>query len=124
MEWNGGSYLFVSRLPSLNFYGHNKGLLNKIDTDFYTGKYIKRKDRSIEHIIPRSKGGKNDLFNYAVTHKDLNNQRGNMDMKQWLQIHPEFLENMQKFARKYFDRIINGRRYGEGISKTIDRVTK
>jgi ATP adenylyltransferase len=32
---------------------------------------------NLDHIVPRSKGGRNDIFNLRVTHRTCNTKRGN-----------------------------------------------
>ena len=104
------------------FTGTNRALLRKIDTDFYTGKFLRREDRSVEHILPRSKGGKNDVFNITVTDKRINTERGNMDLARWFRIHPEYAEGAHQFICKYWDAPIQGVKYGQAILKTITRM--
>lgn len=45
--------------------------------DQYTGKVLSREDMSIDHVIPKSKGGDNTWENVVLTHKDINRRKGN-----------------------------------------------
>jgi len=47
-------------------------------------KYIEPIDFTIDHVIPRSKGGTNDLVNLMPTHKECNYKKGNKILKQQL----------------------------------------
>jgi 5-methylcytosine-specific restriction endonuclease McrA len=47
----------------------------------WCGKFVLTTLATIEHIIPRSRGGKNDLQNKAMAHRHCNNERGsNMNL--------------------------------------------
>lgn len=45
--------------------------------DQYTGKKLRKEDASLDHVLPRSKGGKDTWENIAITHKDINREKGN-----------------------------------------------
>jgi 5-methylcytosine-specific restriction endonuclease McrA len=47
------------------------------DTCQYTGKRLRREDISIDHVVPRSRGGDNGWTNLVVTHKEINSRKGN-----------------------------------------------
>ena len=42
----------------------------------YTGRKLKREEISIDHVVPKSRGGKNTWKNLVVTSKDLNSRKG------------------------------------------------
>jgi 5-methylcytosine-specific restriction endonuclease McrA len=43
----------------------------------YTGKPVSKHDANIDHVIPRSKGGKDTWANMVVSSKDINTKKGN-----------------------------------------------
>jgi hypothetical protein len=43
----------------------------------YTGKKIQRNDISIDHVVPKSRGGKNTWENLVTTCKEINRKKGN-----------------------------------------------
>lgn len=45
--------------------------------DQYTGKKLKREEATIDHILPKSRGGGDDWENLALTSKDINSRKGN-----------------------------------------------
>ena len=45
--------------------------------DQYTGKKLKRDEATIDHVLPKSKGGRDDWENLALTSKDINSRKGN-----------------------------------------------
>jgi hypothetical protein len=47
------------------------------DIDQYTGLPLKSEDATIDHIIPKSRGGDDTWENLVQTHKDINSKKGN-----------------------------------------------
>ena len=45
--------------------------------DQYTGKKLKRDEATIDHVLPKSKGGKDEWENLALTSKEVNSRKGN-----------------------------------------------
>lgn len=43
----------------------------------YTGKKLDRKEMSVDHVLPTSRGGGNDWTNLVSTSKELNSKKGN-----------------------------------------------
>jgi 5-methylcytosine-specific restriction endonuclease McrA len=43
----------------------------------YTGKMLDRKNATIDHVLPKSRGGSDDWTNLALTSKELNGKKGN-----------------------------------------------
>jgi 5-methylcytosine-specific restriction endonuclease McrA len=52
--------------------------MKKTPTCTYCGDPIKPRDYSIDHIIPRSRGGKDKLHNLHLVHKSCNLAKGNL----------------------------------------------
>lgn len=96
-----------------------KPLIKAVDTDFYTGEFVPERYRSVEHILPKSKGGKNNISNYAMTSSDINGKRGNMSLTDWILRYPIFLNNMKNYVNKYFNTEIKGVEHGKEVAKTI-----
>jgi 5-methylcytosine-specific restriction endonuclease McrA len=50
------------------------------------GKLIKKKDKyNIEHIQPRSRGGKDSIENWGVAHAACNSKKGALTLEEWRQ---------------------------------------
>ena len=94
---------FIPNYFNISFIGC-RPLLKEIDTDFYTGKFVSEKYRSVEHIKPKSKGGKDNISNYAMSDRLINSERGNMPLENWIKIHPDYLQNMKNYVKKYWDK--------------------
>lgn len=45
--------------------------------DQYTGKKLRREDATIDHVIPQSRGGRDEWNNLVSTHKKINSEKGN-----------------------------------------------
>lgn len=43
---------------------------------------------TLDHLIPRSRGGTDELENLAPAHKSCNSSRGAMALDKWREIHP------------------------------------
>lgn len=58
---------------------------------------------SIEHILPRSEGGQNELANYGVARAKINSSRKSIPLEEWAELHPEVKKNCQKYIDKLID---------------------
>jgi 5-methylcytosine-specific restriction endonuclease McrA len=45
---------------------------------FVCGEHVEVKDATLEHVMPLSKGGKDTMSNYAISHSQCNNEKGDM----------------------------------------------
>jgi len=81
LKWNGKN---VKRRTS----GFAKEFLleNKKAKCIYCEKALNESNATTDHIIPISEGGNNAQINLVVVCFDCNNQRGNMEFKQYLRI--------------------------------------
>ena len=91
---------------------------------------------SLEHIIPRhpqdksQKGGENKFSNYIYASREWNTKRQNMPLDQWVTLHPEIKENMQKYMDAVIDKINNGKamkrckEYPIIVAKTLEKESK
>jgi len=66
----------------ISFEGHKK-LMELVDTDFYTGNIVPKNLRNTEHILPKSKGGANKIYNYAMADRYINSECGNIPLEEW-----------------------------------------
>ena len=82
----------TDRIDSINFkYNHplktlwKQGKLPQVKIGLYNNKWTK-KNVSLEHELPVSKGGKSILENYALASREANSERGNDDIKKFLTV--------------------------------------
>lgn len=50
---------------------------------FVCGRHVKEKNATLEHIIPVSKGGTNEMDNLSISHYGCNRARGNDENFSW-----------------------------------------
>lgn len=79
---------------------------------------------TIEHIRPRSEGGKNLLSNYMLECAGCNHERSSIPLGDWVDTHPEMKENSQKYIDEVINRINNGEMkgfsfYPEAVARTL-----
>lgn len=60
-----------------------KGNLKGVKYGFY-GDRLTKKNVSLEHLKPKSKGGKSELENFVLASKTKNQARGNKDIKPFI----------------------------------------
>jgi len=97
-----------------------KGKLPTVVYGFY-GEKLTKKNISLEHLLPVSKGGKTKIDNLVLAHKDLNAVRGNRPISEVFN---------PKLAVKYFSQFLNidnvacmsGQEYVERCFKTINEL--
>lgn len=110
-------------LNNTNFgYNHKlktdfkKGLLPTVKFDV-AGIKLTKDNVSLDHVIPKSQGGKNTLFNYALASKWFNSFRGVVPLCKLIT-----KEMFEKWARQ-FEGItvcgVAGEKYTEEIKKKI-----
>lgn len=71
---------YVPRPTKEQLYVRQKGKC------FFTQKPISRNEASLEHLTPRSKGGKDSWENLVITHKLENWAKGDLDLKEYEEI--------------------------------------
>ena len=79
------------------------------------------KNASLEHIKPRSKGGKNKISNYLLVSKNQNWNRGNQDFDLFIKEHPEKILTIQEYLNELRGVIIDGINYVKVVVKTLNR---
>lgn len=87
-----------------------------------TGKPLQRGYASIDHTIPKSKGGKSELYNYSIMDTVVNNQRGSKPIKSYIDLESliEYIRVMLEVKTENTD----GIDYLKGWPKTLQRALK
>jgi len=67
---------------------------------------------TIEHIKPRSEGGRNVPGNYMLECGGCNHERSSIPLGDWVDAHPEMKENTQKYIDEVINRINSGKMKG------------
>lgn len=119
--------LSINKQKQLSFKGYSsplkKAFLKGALGDDFIGIYGHRLDKtnySIEHIIPISKGGTNDLGNQFLADRKANNERGVEDIGKFLT-----LEMVRKYLKRFVDvktPYFDGNAYIKAIRKTLTKI--
>ena len=113
--------------PRPTFEGYNcevktlykKGLLPQLKKDFY-GHEIKK--ATTEHLIPKSKGGKNSSKNTVIADATINNLRGDKPLADFINF-KAMAEYFEVFRNKVFGNL-NGNEYIAGILETVSECLR
>ncbi len=63
-----------------------------------TGQPLKKGDETVDHTIPKSKGGKSNLYNYSLMSSVANNKRSNKPIRNFID-----LESLIEYIRVMLD---------------------
>ena len=106
----------------------NFGYSHKLKTDFKKGRLpsvkfdmagnkLTKENATLDHVIPKSQGGKSELFNYAIATKEFNSFRGVVPLA--LLITKEMFDKWAKQFEKIMVCGVKGEEYTEEIAKKI-----
>lgn len=70
---------------------------------------------TVDHIIPKSKGGPNHTTNLQPAHKICNELKSNRELDTWLS--PPMAEELKAYASHHLDRDLAVHRYGDRFGK-------
>lgn len=93
-----------------------KGLLPTVKFDV-AGIELNNKNVTLDHVIPKSQGGKNNLFNYMLASKVFNSFRGVVPLAKLIT-----KEMFDRWAKQYEDIMVcgvKGKEYTEEIRRKI-----
>ena len=80
---------------------------------------------TFDHIIPKSKGGENSIYNYVPMHKGCNEERDTLSWKQLTTLGATTIEKIQNFVDTMLQSIRNGNANGlekDYIEGIVDRL--
>ena len=84
------------------------------------GDKLTKKTVSLEHVLPKSKGGKTELDNLALASIRTNNMRGNKPLNDYLTT-----KNLVRYINQFMNiktPEFDGTKYIKGLIATIDNV--
>lgn len=67
---------------------------------------------TIEHIIPNSKGGENEAYNFILVTKSRNEERGNMAIQSFIKRYPDIPQHCQKYINDIMKSAQDGKMRG------------
>ena len=98
-----------------------KGLLPTVQVDVM-GNKLTKKNVTLDHIIPKSKGGKNVTGNYMLAEKKFNWGRGNAPLTDWA-TYTGILRYLNQFAGVRVRNFI-GNNYIAEVLKTLEKANE
>ena len=111
--------------PSFGYSSPLKSLYLKgqlpVKYGFY-GDRLNTKNVSLEHLLPRSKGGKTSLDNLVLASKEKNQKRGNQPISKYINF-----EAMQTYIDQFKNvktNGFNGNEYIKNILKTVTELVR
>lgn len=96
-----------------------KGKMPFVIKDIY-GDVLIRGQETIEHVIPKSKGGKSRLSNYALANAENNIRRSNSDLSNFIPLDTikDYLKQFEGIKLPKF----NGDDYIKNLTKTLKKI--
>ena len=116
----------------ITFDGVNFTAKSILKTEFFNGNIPLKRDItgtqlnkhriSIDHTIPKSKGGKSVLYNYSLIDSVINNKRGSKPIQQYIDLESfiEYIRVMLNVKTEKFD----GIEYLKQWLKTLQKAVK
>ena len=111
-------YRFWSKLPSA-LYDKDAFVLkyHTADHEAIAKRLISPSVGTIEHVIPQSRGGENELGNYALAAAKMNNPRSSLYEKAFIDLPPQI--DIKGNIQKYIDDVV--REINRGDSEYVER---
>ena len=100
---------------------YKKGKFPSVKYGFY-GEPITKKNVTLEHLLPKSQGGKSTLDNFVLTSADKNQERGVRPLAEMLN-----WENVGRYLEQFRDVVVGnfiGNEYIQMILRTINKLIK
>ena len=98
-----------------------KGKLPSVQFDI-SGRKLTQKNVTLDHVIPKSKGGKSITENYMLATKEFNNGRGNQPLKDFMDT-TDLVDYLNQFIDVHVDNFW-GNKYIKGILETLKEANK
>lgn len=109
----------VSLTSNIDF-GSKKQFKRMFPVCAYSGEPFEQRDtRTIEHIIPRIRGGSEDLANKIVVKRSWNSLRSDMPLGQFIEKFPQVQEHIVRAVKALEGHIIDGINWAEEVKKTL-----
>lgn len=90
----------------------------------YSGEEFEPRDtRTLEHIVPKSRGGKKELGNLIVVKRTENCLRSGDPLNEVMEKRPYVLENVLRTLEEMKDTVIDGIKWAEEAKKSFYKET-
>lgn len=89
----------------------------------YSGEGFDKKDtKTIEHIIPLSEGGPNELSNYLVVKRSWNSKRSSVPLDVFIKENPQVKENIIRTIKEHEGEEIDGIIWSDAVKTTLKKA--
>ena len=100
---------------------YKKGKLPTVQYDI-SGRKLTKKNVTLDHVIPKSKGGKSIQENYMLATAEFNHLRGNKPLKEFM-TNNGLVKYLSQFLGVFVDGF-SGDKYVKGLLKTLDEANR
>lgn len=100
---------------------YKKGKLPTVQYDI-SGRKLTKKNATLDHVIPKSKGGKSIQENYMLATAEFNHLRGNKPLKDFM-TNNGLVKYLSQFLGVFVDGF-SGDKYVKGLLKTLDEANR
>ena len=114
---NSVSFGYSNQLKTL----YKKGKLPTVQYDI-SGRKLTKKNVTLDHVIPKSKGGESVQENYMLATAEFNHLRGNKPIKDFM-TNNGLVKYLSQFLGVFVDGF-SGDKYVKGLLKTLEEADK
>ncbi len=101
-------------------FSSRKTFKKLFSTCAYSGENFAQRDtKTIEHVVPQSRGGKNEYSNYLIVKRSINQDRSDIPLGEYIKLHPEAKDNIIQTVNSLEGQIIEGINWSKEIKKTL-----
>lgn len=100
---------------------YKRGKLPSVKYDI-SGRKLTKKNVTLDHVIPKSKGGASTQDNFMLATYEFNQLRGNKPLNDFMT-----KPNLVKYLNQFMDVVVdgfNGNKYIKGLLKTLDKANE
>lgn len=117
LEQQQPTFAYSNELKTL----YKDGLLPSVKVDVM-GNKLTKKNATLDHIIPKSKGGKSETGNYMLAERKFNTKRGTDPLKDWMT-----MEGLIKYLNQFVGVVVGkfkGNEYIAEVLRTLERANE
>ncbi len=105
-------------------FGAYKKFKKMFSTCAYSGEtFVPGDTKTLEHIVPKVRGGQRDLVNLIVVKRSWNSLRSDMPLGEFIDKYPQVQKNILNTLDSLKGTIINGINWADEVKKTLFKET-
>lgn len=98
---------------------------NNIKCAYCGRKYDEKNKKTVDHIVPKSKGGQTELSNILICCSNCNSiKKANEDIEDFIKKNKRARESLRKYFEKIEDLWINGKNYHRALEWVYNMIKK